>query len=134
MDENTQHDVESIVRRIKSAAVEVFDELGAGQTDVVYDVCLKREFSYQGIPYIVLSSMPFYYKGDRIDDVLHGHFLIVDNLVLVEIDGFVDLKNFNNEIMFNNLQQIVPDTAIVINFNVDDSSKLFKRVDFKNLI
>ena len=125
------HDIETIVRNIKASAVEVFNEIGPGHSDSVYDACLRRELAYQSIAYYRITSMPFFYKGDRIDDLFGNPFLIVENAILVEVNGFTELKKFDDAIMLNYLEQVVQKTAIVINFNMDDPSKLFKRIDLK---
>ena len=121
--------VESTIRNIKSCAVEVFNEIGAMETDFVYEACLKKELAYQHVPYLKISSIPFFYKGERIDEMDSVIHLLVENSVLVCIDSFIDLKKEGNDYILKQLEFTGLKHALIINFKVNDSSKLFSRVD-----
>lgn len=130
--QNTGSLIESVIRNVKNAAVDVYNEAGAGLGDHLYDACLRKELSYQQVSFVRIYSMPFFYKGERIDDIGGSIFLLVENCLLVEINGFADLRRYNEDLMRTQLRQVSQSTALIINFNVDDSSKLFKRVSIKD--
>lgn len=127
--------IEEIFLQIKRCAAEVYNELGSqvGRDDI-YDACLRRELHYQGIAYFQLKPLPFYYKGDRLDDVLYGNYLIVEDSVLVETDSFNFVMQGDKGYLLAHLTHTGKKAAAILNFQVGNVDAIMTRVNLKDLV
>ena len=123
--------VESVIRDVKHCAVEVYNEVGRESYENIYGACLEKEFGYQGIKYLAVASMPFFYKGDRINGLEINPVWVVENTLLVKIDCFIDMKRNINEIVENQIRFTGHNHALLINFSTSGSGNLFTRVDLR---
>lgn len=127
--------IEEVFLQIKRCAIEVYNELGSqvGRDDI-YDACLRRELHYQGVAYFQLKPLPFFYKGERLDDVLYGNYLIAEDCVLVETDSFNFAMQGDKGYLLAHLTQTGKKAAAILNFSVSNSEGIMTRVNLKDLV
>jgi len=108
-----------VTQNIVPAALEVYDTLGAGHSEAVYQRALELELKLRGIDFETQVPVPVVYKQHRIG------FVVLDLLVkeptaqrpiIIELKSVTSsLKRFKNQ--FSKYQSLTPNsTVIAINF------------------
>jgi len=69
--------------KIRRAVFDVFNTLGPGHKESVYQKALAKEFSSQKIQYLSEKSLDVFYKGDKVG--VYKPDFIVEDRVVVEI-------------------------------------------------
>jgi hypothetical protein len=74
-------------QKLKRAAEEVHNELGAGYTETIYHSALQRELSERGIAHHSEGTVPVMYKGAPVGRRRPDMFLVAENgdTVVVEM-------------------------------------------------
>lgn len=67
----------------KKIVHEVFNELGFGYSESVYQNAIEVELRYRGISYVAQPILPIYYKGVQVGT--HRPDLIVESSLVVEL-------------------------------------------------
>ncbi len=67
-----------------SAAMEVYNELGCGFLEPVYQEALEIELPLRGIPFEPQKELPIFYKGRRLQKTYVADFIAFEK-VIVEI-------------------------------------------------
>ena len=70
------------VFRIQGAVFEVYRRMGAGFLEAVYQECLGREFSFRGIPFKALQSLPLSYREETLKTSYIADFVVFDTIIL----------------------------------------------------
>lgn len=101
---------------IIGAAMEVYNQLGSGFVEKVYQDALEIEFELRGIPYKREEHLPVFYKGRQIKHDFFVDFICYDKIV-IECKAVSEILNIHkiqtlNYIKINNLK-----LGIVINFS-----------------
>lgn len=110
---------------IIGAAMEVYNQLGSGFVEKVYQDALEIEFELRGIPYKREEHLPVFYKGRQIKHDFFVDFICYDKIV-IECKTVSEILNIHksqtlNYIKINNLK-----LGIVINFS--NQSLEYKRI------
>lgn len=110
---------------IIGAAMEVYNQLGSGFVEKVYQDALEIEFELRGIPYKREEHLPVFYKGRQIKHDFFVDFICYDKTV-IECKAVSEILNIHkiqtlNYIKINNLK-----LGIVINFS--NQSLEYKRI------
>ncbi|MBO7592525.1 MAG: GxxExxY protein [Bacteroidaceae bacterium] len=110
---------------IIGAAMEVYNQLGSGFVEKVYQDALEIEFELRGIPYKREEHLPVFYKGRQIKHDFFVDFICYDKIV-IECKAVSEILNIHkiqtlNYIKINNLK-----LGIVINFS--NQSLEYKRI------
>lgn len=110
---------------IIGAAMEVYNQLGSGFVEKVYQDALGIEFELRGIPYKREEHLPVFYKGRQIKHDFFVDFICYDKIV-IECKAVSEILNIHkiqtlNYIKINNLK-----LGIVINFS--NQSLEYKRI------
>jgi GxxExxY protein len=111
MDEN------ELTHQIIGACIEVHRTLGPGLLENVYQQCLAREFSLQGIPFEKEIAKPISYKNVLIECGLRLDFF-VDNRVIVELKAVEKLLPIHKAQVLTYLKLTGCKLGLLINFNV----------------
>ena len=76
-------DVKLLIQEVKSAAKEVYKELGAGYEESIYEEAMAVEFRQRKIPYEVERNTEIFYKGIKVG--IHRLDFILDGKLVVEL-------------------------------------------------
>jgi len=106
----------NLTEKIIGAAIEVHRELGPGLLESIYQACLARELTLQGIPFKRELALPISYKGISIDCGYRIDFLIADKVV-VELKAIAALLPIHEAQLLTYLKLTGIKVGLLINFN-----------------
>ena len=109
---------------IIGACLEVYNELGPGFLESVYQEALHREFLLRGIPHQQQSPINVYYKEDPLNKHFRADFLCYDK-ILVELKAAKELTSIDEAILLNYLKASRNNLGILANFG--EAEFVFKR-------
>ena len=72
--------------KIIGAAFNVYNKLGHGFLEAVYQECLELEFKKQGIPYEREKEIKIYYDGQELKQTYRADFVCYDKIIVSELD------------------------------------------------
>ncbi len=100
---------------IRGCLMNVFNELGSGFLEKVYQEALEIEFKEKGIPYIREAHLKISYKGHEIKQDYIADFICYDKII-VELKAVEKLNEVHQAQVFNYLKATGFDLAILANF------------------
>ena len=116
-----------LTKLVIGAAIEVHRIMGPGLLESVYQKCLQRELTLQGIAFKAQHELPIEYKGDLIDDELKIDFYFPAQLV-VEIKAVERILRIHQAQLLTYLQLSKTHVGLLINFNVPVLKEGIKRM------
>ncbi|CAH8283230.1 GxxExxY protein [Mariniflexile fucanivorans] len=126
MKELTENEISYLIR---GAIFKVYNELGPGLLESVYETVLMYELQKQGLSVKKQVVLPVFYDsieleiGFRLD-------LLVNNKVIIEIKSVEILSKVHHKQILTYLKISEMKLGILVNFNVDDISKgVFRKVN-----
>ena len=111
-------EVNQITKAIIGASIELHKHLGPGLLESAYEMALSYELEELGFTVRRQVSMPFVYKGNKLE-VGYRIDLIVNETVLLEIKSVEQLApvHFSQTLTYLKLSQF--QLGLLINFNVN---------------
>ena len=108
--------------RVIGCIYEVYNELGPGLLEKIYEKALIRELRSAGFD--VKSQVPVhvYYKGELIASDLRLD-LIVDDCLILELKSVTEYKKLFEKQLFTYLRLTNCELGYVVNFNTDNLRK-----------
>jgi GxxExxY protein len=112
---------------IRGAIFKVYNALGPGLLESVYETALAYELEKSGRKVKIQVAVPFFYddiefdKGFRID-------ILVDNKVIIELKSVEKLEDVYFKQVLTYLKLTELKLGILVNFNTSDISKSIKRI------
>jgi GxxExxY protein len=107
---------EQLTGKILGAAIEVHKSLGPGLLESVYQFCLARELSLQGLTFEREKSIPVVYKGEALDCNFRVDFL-VESRVLVELKTIEAIEPVHKAQLLTYMRLAHIKVGLLINFN-----------------
>lgn len=107
---------EKLTEKIIGAAMEVHKALGPGLLESVYQACLAREFTLQGIPFEPEKVLPVEYKGVLLESGLRMDFVVAEKVV-VELKAIAGLLPIHEAQLITYLKLSGCKVGLLINFN-----------------
>ena len=101
--------------RIVGACFEVYNELGSGFLEAVYQEALRHEFQLQGIPFEEKPEIELYYKGRRLDQTYEPDFLCYGEII-VELKAVKALVDDHRAQTINYLKGTRKKLGLLVNF------------------
>ena len=101
--------------KILGACFEVYNEIGPGFLEAIYQECLELEFSSQGIDHKSQHELQIQYKGNQLQKSYIPDFIIYDKIIL-EIKAVKKLTDEHRAQTFNYLKATGLQVAYLINF------------------
>ncbi|MBP7653635.1 GxxExxY protein [Candidatus Dependentiae bacterium] len=101
--------------KIIGACFEVYNQMGGGFLESVYQECLEIEFSEQHIPYIPQTELIIYYKDRKLKQKYKPDFICYDKII-VEIKAVSAILNEHKAQVFNYLKATKNKLGIIVNF------------------
>src|SRR5579875_2083572 len=88
---------------IVGACFEVYNELGCGFLEAVYQECLEMELTLRGIPFLPQAELGLVYKGRSLKQVYQPDFICYEKIIL-EIKAASDLDDSHRAQVHNYLK------------------------------
>ena len=89
--------------KIVGAAMEVFNQLGHGFLETVYQEALEREFKSRGIPYEHEEELTIFYKGELLEQTYKADFICYEDII-VELKAVAMLQDSHRSQVYNYLR------------------------------
>lgn len=77
---------------IVGALFEVYNEMGCGFLEPVYQECLEIELSNRGIPYVAQKPLELRYKGRQLKQLYIPDFVCYENII-IELKSLSELTD-----------------------------------------
>ena len=119
--------------KVIGCAMEVYNVLGPGLLESVYEKALIHELQINGLSVSSQVPVEMLYKGVNLGEGLRLDLLVEDSLI-VELKSVDELKPVHYKQLLTYLKLLDKRIGLLINFNVNDFRDGIKRVvnDFKD--
>ncbi|MHB8861493.1 MAG: GxxExxY protein [Pirellulaceae bacterium] len=104
--------------RIVGACFEVYNELGSGFLEAVYQETLAMEFHARGIPFAAKRALGLYYKGQRLESTYMPDFICHESII-VEIKSASSIADRHRAQVHNYLKATGHRLGLLVNFGSD---------------
>lgn len=111
--------------QIMAAVFEVYNTLGFGFLEKVYERALLKELCLRGIPVETQKEIKVFYKGDEIGTYFAD--LVVNDEILLELKAVESLNNIHKAQVLNYLKATGFKLGLLINFGRE-------RVQYERLV
>lgn len=101
--------------RIQGAVFEVYREMGCGFLEAVYQECLEKELTQQGIPFISQPELMLAYKNQILQKTYRPDFVCFDSIVL-EIKALSATAGEHRAQVLNYLKATNMKLGLLVNF------------------
>ncbi|TWU45923.1 hypothetical protein Q31b_10990 [Novipirellula aureliae] len=101
--------------KIVGASMEVYNEMGCGFLEAVYQECLEYEFGDRKIPFVCQQQLQLQFKKRILKAVYIPDFICYDQII-VEIKGTSDLADKFRAQMINYLKATGLKLGLLVNF------------------
>lgn len=101
--------------RIVGACFEVYNEIGCGFLEAVYQECLELEFGIQNIPFRAQEALTLEYKGETIKQRYAPDFICYEKIIL-EIKAVKELADEHRAQVHNYLKATGMSLGLLVNF------------------
>ena len=116
---------ENETEKIIKACMNVFNELGNGFLEAVYQEALAIEFGIMNIPFKKEAKIEVYYKGNKLNKEYYADFICYDKII-VELKCVSRLVNANKAQVLNYLHGTKLVVGLLVNFG--ESSLKWERL------
>ncbi|MCR5778933.1 MAG: GxxExxY protein [Bacteroidaceae bacterium] len=100
---------------IIGAAIQVYNILGPGFVEAVYQEALEIEFQRRGIPYEREKELNVYYDGVLLQKKFQPDFICYDKII-IELKAVMELDDMNRVQVYNYLKATGMELGLLINF------------------
>ncbi len=104
----------------------VYNEMGYGFTEPVYQECLEIELADRGIPFRPQAELPLMYKGRRLEKFFIPDFICYDRII-VEIKAVKEFVDEHRAQLHNYLKATGYKLGLLVNFG-HHSEVLYERI------
>lgn len=112
-----------VTEKIIGCAMKVYNTLGNGFQEVIYQRALGMELERAGLKFQRELEMPIHYEGEQIGT--RGADFLVEEGILVELKAITELNDAHRAQMINYLEAYKLEVGLLINFG--EKSLRFKR-------
>lgn len=113
--------------QILGAAMHVYNVLGAGFVEAVYQEALQKEFRRRNIPHDREKEVNIYYGNEVLDIKLRPDFICYDKII-VELKAVAELENIHRAQIINYLKATKFKLGLLINFGYDGELQFERRI------
>ena len=123
MDEN------QISYKIRGAIFKVYNQIGPGLLESVYEHLLAYELNKEGLNICRQVPLPVYYDNIKMDIGFRAD-IIVENKVIIELKSVEQLTPLHHKQLMTYLKITELKLGILVNFNTDDlNTSIFRKVN-----
>lgn len=112
---------------INGAAMQVYNVLGQGFLESVYQEALAIEFTKRGIPYQREKELKIYYDGKELQQTYRADFVCYDDII-VEIKAVSELDGSHRSQVYNYLKATGFKLGLLINFGHYNGIQIERKV------
>ncbi len=112
---------------INGAAMQVYNVLGHGCLESVYQEALAIEFTKRGIPYQREKELKIYYDGKELQQTYRADFVCYDDII-VEIKAVSELDGSHRSQVYNYLKATGFKLGLLINFGHYNGIQIERKV------
>lgn len=112
---------------INGAAMHVYNVLGYGFLESVYQEALEIEFLKRGIPYEREKELKIYYEGKAMRQTYRADFVCYNNII-VELKAVVHLDDMHRSQIYNYLKATGYKLGLLYNFGHYDGLEYERKV------
>jgi GxxExxY protein len=123
-----KHEVYAII----GAAMEVYNQLGPGFLEAVYQEAMEIELAEREITFVTQPKIPIDYKGHRLKKFYIPDFIVYGRIV-VELKAENCLTNVDEAQLLNQLKVTCMELGLLINFGASKNLDWRRRVNTKKL-
>jgi GxxExxY protein len=115
-----------ITYEIRGAIFDVYNELGPGLLESVYEEALAFELQERGLKVVRQMEVPIMYKDNELKTPLRLD-LMVNDRVIIELKSVEDLKPVFTKQLLTYLKLLDKHVGILVNFNTSNLRDGIKR-------
>ena len=112
---------------INGAAMQVYNVLGHGFLESVYQEALAIDFTKRGIPYQREKELKIYYDGKELQQTYRADFVCYDDII-VEIKAVSELDGSHRSQVYNYLKATGFKLGLLINFGHYNGIQIERKV------
>ena len=112
---------------IRGAIFDVYNELGPGLLESVYEEALAFELNERGLEVVRQVEVPVIYKGNELKTHLRLD-LLVNNQVIVELKSVEEMKPVFAKQLLTYLKLMDKRVGLLVNFNTNNLRESIKRI------
>lgn len=112
---------------IRGAIYEVYNTLGPGLLESVYEEALCYELQHRGLKVERQQEVPIRYKDTDLSTPLRLD-IIVEDTVIIELKSVQELQDVHYKQLLTYLRLLDKHLGILVNFNTDDINSSIRRV------
>jgi GxxExxY protein len=101
--------------KLMGAAFEVYNELGYGMAEEIYQQSLEVELGLRSIPFFTKRELQVFYKGHRLETCYKPDFLVFDAIV-AELKAVTELTSDHEAQLFNYMRIARQPVGYLLNF------------------
>ena len=113
--------VDGLIGTIRAASKDVYQILGAGYEETVYEEALAVEFRNRGLAYQVERNAEIFYKDQKVG--IHRLDFIVENAVVVELKAQPKIARSHVSQTMAYLKNLGLGAAMLVNFPYPETSE-----------
>ena len=115
--------------KIRGAIFKVYNELGAGLFESVYEAALIYQLEKDGLIVKSQVEVPVYYDNIKLDLGFRLDILVEDK-VIIEVKSVEELAKVHHKQILNYLKLTKLKLGILVNFNTDDiTESIYRKVN-----
>lgn len=115
---------DELTYKIRGAIFDVYNELGPGLLESVYEEALAFELQERGLE---VAEVPIIYKGSKLKTALRLD-LMVNNQVIVELKSVEEIKHVFAKQLLTYLKLMKKHVGLLVNFNTSNLREGIKRI------
>ena len=112
---------------INGAAMQVYNKLGIGFLEAVYQEALALEFSKRGIPFEREKELNIYYDGQELKTTYRADFVCYGDII-VELKAVSELDDSHRSQVYNYLKATGFKLGLLYNFGHADGLQYERKV------
>ncbi len=109
--------------KIVGAAFNVYNILGSGFLEAVYQEALEIEFQRQGIPFTREKELKIHYNGIELKQTYKADFICYDKII-VELKAVNTLEDIHRTQVFNYLHATGYKLGLLLNFGCSNELEM----------
>ncbi len=114
-------EIEQLIEQVKIASEEVYEALGAGYNESVYEEAMAIELRIRKIPYVVERNTEIFYKGEKVG--VHRLDFVLEDKFVVELKAQLGISKSHIGQTRAYLKTLDLKNGIVVNFPYPDQEK-----------
>lgn len=107
-------EIDELTKKIIGCAFTVYNQMGFGSLESVYEKCLQIELNKQHIPAEFQKPIKVFYEGINVGDFIAD--IVVDNSLIVELKSVTKLTKIHEAQLVNYLVATGIENGLLINF------------------